>query len=282
MLGAGLVVYAVVVVALLVALPRRRGQADQREPRYALIVGGVVLPAIVVTAVFVLSARPDGPLFAMTGRAAFPIEVVGHQWWWSVRYPEQGIVTANEIHVPVGVPVELRLRSADVVHSFWVPQLNGKTDLLPDQLNALPIEAQEPGVYRGECAEFCGVQHAKMQALVVAEPPERFDAWVARMREPASEPLGRVAEHGQRAFFRTGCAVCHRIAGTGADGMVGPDLTHVGSRLTLGAAAVPNTRGHLGGWVVNSQSIKPGNKMPPQKVSADDLPALLTYLEGLE
>lgn len=279
--GAGAVVYTVVIVALVLAVRRRPARSRGDAPS-VLVVAGIVLPTIVVIAAFVLTARPNGPLFAMSGRAAFPIEVVGHQWWWSVRYPEQGITTANELHVPVGTPVRVRLRSADVLHSFWVPQLNGKLDLLPDKVNSMTLEANEPGVYRGECAEFCGTQHAKMQLLVVAEPRDEFEAWVQRAQGPAVEPQSAVERRGREAFMASGCRACHTIAGTPADGDAGPDLTHIGSRLTLGAATIPNTRGHLGGWIVDSQSIKPGNKMPPQKVAASELPALLAYLESLE
>lgn len=281
MLGAGTVVWVVVVVAMLAAV-RRRGDGGARGARGALLVGGIALPAIVITALFILTARPDGPLFAMSGRAEFTIDLIGHQWWWSVRYPEQGVATANELIVPVGTPVRIRLRSADVLHSFWVPQLNGKLDVLPGKVNSMTLEANEPGVYRGECAEFCGVQHAKMQLLVIAEPRNDFDARLARMGEPTPDPQTTAERRGRETFMSVGCAACHTIAGTEADGDEGPDLTHVGRRLTLGAATIPNTRGHLGGWVVNSQTVKPGNRMPPQKIPAEELPALLTYLESLE
>ncbi|MBW3608542.1 MAG: cytochrome c oxidase subunit II [Actinobacteria bacterium] len=187
MLAAGTVVWVVVVVATLAAV-RRRGDGDARGARGALLVGGIALPAVVITALFVLTARPDGPLFAMSGRAEFTIDLIGHQWWWSIRYPEQNVSTANELIIPVGTPVRIELRSADVLHSFWVPQLNGKLDVLPGKVNSMTLEANEPGIYRGECAEFCGVQHAKMQLLVIAAPPEEFEARLARLREPAREP----------------------------------------------------------------------------------------------
>ena len=282
MLGAGLLVYVVVLAALFVAFRRHRGDRGAGESRGAFLIAGVVLPTIVITATFILTARPGGPLFAMTGTAAFPIRVVGHQWFWSVDYPDQGISTANEIHVPVGVPVQIELISADVIHSFWVPQLNGKLDVMPQKENRMTIQATEPGIYRGECAEFCGIQHARMQLLVVAEPVEDFERWAARMTLPALPPRSASARRGLETFLETGCAACHTIQGTEARGTLGPDLTHIGTRLTLGAATIPNTRGHLGGWVVDPQAIKPGNKMPPQKISADELPALLDYLESLE
>lgn len=282
MLGAGLLVYVVVMGALFIAFKRRRRDRDAGGSRGAFLIAGVVLPTIVITATFILTARPGGPLFAMSGTADFPIRVVGHQWFWSVDYPRQGVSTANEIHVPVGVPVEIELISADVIHSFWVPQLSGKLDVMPQKANRMTIEATEAGVYRGECAEFCGIQHARMQLLVVAEPVEDFERWAARLSEPAPAPETASARRGREVFFETGCAQCHTIGGTEARGTLGPDLTHMASRSTLGAATIPNTRGHLGGWVVDAQAIKPGNLMPPQKVPAEELPALLDYLESLK
>lgn len=283
MLGVGSVVWIVVMVGVLLAVRRRSNpRGGDGGARNAIIVGGVILPAIIITVTFVLTARPDGPLFAMSGRSEFRIEVIGNQFWWAVRYPDQGFVTANEIHIPVDTPVRIELRSADVIHSFWVPELNGKLDAMPRRVNAMTLEANRAGIYRGECAEFCGVQHARMQLLVIARPRDEFEDWAARMARPAAEPVTERAARGRDAFMAVGCASCHTIAGTEARGALGPDLTHIGSRLTLGAATIPNTRGHLGGWVVNAQSVKPGNPMPPQKIPAEDVPALLDYLETLD
>jgi cytochrome c oxidase subunit 2 len=191
-------------------------------------------------------------------------------------------VTANEIHVPAGRPVRLRLSSADVIHSFWVPQLMPKTDLIPGQVNETWLTANRPGIYRGQCAEYCGLQHALMAFLVVADGPAAFDRWVALQRAPAAEPAGTLATRGRQVLERTSCATCHTVRGTSARGTAGPDLTHLASRQQLGAGAVPNTPGHLGGWIANSQTIKPGNLMPPQPLTSEELQALIAYLETLE
>ena len=214
------------------------------------------------------------------------VRVTGHQWWWEVRYedsiPALSFTTANEIVVPVGRPVLVRLEAADVIHSFWVPNLHGKRDLIPGYSNAIWIQADEPGLYRGQCAEYCGDQHAKMALLVIAQPPDSFAAWYEAQLRPAPEPVDSSSAHGRRVFNGGPCAACHTIRGTRAGGRVGPDLTHLASRRTLAAGTVPNTRDHLAGWVVNSQSIKPGNRMPPMPLPGPDLQALLDYLETLE
>lgn len=215
-------------------------------------------------------------------REALAIEVVGHQWWWEVRYPEQGVTTANEIHIPVGRPIAFQLTSADVIHSFWVPPLGGKLDALPEDVTTLVLEAGEPGEYRGECAEFCGLQHAKMGLLVVAEPEARFASWVAGRQVAAVEPIEPAAVRGQEVFFRSGCASCHTIEGTAATAAGDPDLTHLASRDTLGAVAVSNTSEHLAEWVADPHSIKSGVEMPATELSDQELDALVAYLETLE
>jgi cytochrome c oxidase subunit 2 len=174
------------------------------------------------------------------------------------------------------------LTSDDVIHSFWVPELNGKLDLNPEQTNALVIQADAPGEYRGQCAEFCGIQHAKMALLVVAEPPDAYAAWVTQQQQDAPAPLDEQTEFGQQVFLGSACVYCHTVRGTNASGVLGPDLTHLASRRTLAAATTPNTRGHLAGWIVDPQGIKPGNKMPPTDLAADELQALLVYLESLQ
>jgi cytochrome c oxidase subunit 2 len=198
-----------------------------------------------------------------------------------VRYPEGGIVSANEIHVPVGRPVRLNLTSRDVIHSFWVPQLTVKTDLIPGHTNTTWIQATRPGTYRGQCAEYCGLQHAKMAILVVADPPGTFARWLATEQQPAAAAADPLAARGRLALERNSCAACHTVRGTAATGTVGPDLTHFGGRRTIGAGALANTRGNLGGWIVNSQTVKPGNKMPPQPLTSEELQDLLAYLESL-
>lgn len=288
-------VAAVAVLAVVaLALFRRRGDdaGDERRlrtERLLILGGGIALPvavAVTLTALNVGYARAvDGwtgrPITAGLANGA-EIEVVGHRFWWEVRYPQEGFVTANEIHIPVGRPVTLSLTSSDVIHSLWVPQLHGKMDLTPGHTTYLTLEADRPGTYRGVCAEFCGEQHALMGFLVIAEDEDEHDAWRARQAQSAAAPGTEEAARGLEVFLEQGCGACHAIAGTPAGGRLGPDLTHFGSRQTIGAATVPNTRGHLGGWVVNAQSVKPGNLMPPMRLDADELLALLDYLEGLE
>jgi cytochrome c oxidase subunit 2 len=202
-----------------------------------------------------------------------------------VRYqdpaPSRSFSTANEIHIPVGRPVELTLRSIDVIHSFWVPNLHGKKDLIPGQVNTLLLQADRAGVFRGQCAEFCGLQHANMALHVVAEPQEQFAKWQAQQRRPAPEPANDAQRRGREVFMASSCVLCHKIGGTMAGGVTGPDLTHVASRLSLAAGTLPNTRGHLAGWIVDPQMHKPGNNMPPNLLSPGDLQALLSYLDTL-
>lgn len=210
------------------------------------------------------------------------VQVSGHQWWWEVRYPQQGFATANEIHIPVGQPIRLELTSADVVHNFWVPELHGKIDMTPGKVNTLWLQADQAGVYRGKCAEYCGTQHAKMELIVVADPPEQFGAWLARQQQPAPEPAELLAQQGQQVFLRSSCVYCHAVRGTSANSTFGPDLTHLASRRTLGAGALENITGNLAGWITNPHSIKPGNKMPAVVLAPEDLNALLAYLATLE
>jgi cytochrome c oxidase subunit 2 len=216
----------------------------------------------------------------------FVVEVTGRQYWWEVRYrdvrPQLEFETANELRIPVGRRVVVRLRSKDVIHSFWVPGLQGKMDLIPGRANAIVLTAAQPGVWRGQCAEFCGVQHAKMAFTVVAEPPERYEAWAARQRTDAPTPADSAGLADRDSFLASGCVLCHAVRGTPAHGDRGPDLTHLASRLTLAAGTLPNTRGHLYGWVADPQAIKPGSLMPPVPLDARDLHAIVRYLSTLE
>jgi cytochrome c oxidase subunit 2 len=192
------------------------------------------------------------------------------------------VITANEIHIPVGQPVEFQLKSRDVIHSFWVPTLHGKRDLIPRHVTTMTLQADRPGVYRGQCAEFCGYQHAHMAILVVAEPLEQFAAWLEHQRRPAAEPSDARQQRGQEVFLSAPCVMCHTIRGTLAGGRVAPDLTHIAGRHTLAAGTLPNTPGHLAGWIIDPQHIKPGNRMPAHSLNADDLQALLAYLGSLK
>lgn len=213
------------------------------------------------------------------------VEVTGHQWWWEVQYadtsPHGRFTTANEVHIPVGRPVVFLLTARDVIHSFWVPNLGGKKDLIPGYTQTVWFQADTPGVYRGQCAEFCGLQHAKMALQVVAEPADRYTRWVHQMQQSASAPADPVAQRGQAVFMNGTCVMCHAIEGTPARSLAGPDLTHVGSRRTLAAATLPNDRASLRAWITDPQRIKPGANMPPNVLPSADLDALVTYLQSL-
>jgi cytochrome c oxidase subunit 2 len=219
-------------------------------------------------------------------RDAVNIELVGHQWWWEARYrdadPSREFSTANELHIPVGRPVIVTLRSNDVIHSLWIPNLQGKKDLIPGRTATLRLRADRAGTYRGQCAEFCGLEHAMMALLVEAEPNERYEAWAAQQRQPAAAPGDPVAQRGHDVFLAKSCVMCHTIAGTTANAKLGPDLTHLAGRRTIASGMFPNNRGHLAGWIADPQSLKPGVNMPANALAPDDLQALLAYLETLK
>jgi cytochrome c oxidase subunit 2 len=217
---------------------------------------------------------------------AVNIELTGHQWWWEARYldadPAREFSTANELHIPVGRPVLVTLRADDVIHTLWIPSLQGKKDMIPGRTALITLRADRAGSYRGQCAEFCGVEHALMALLVEAEPNAVYEAWAARQRRPALEPRGALAQRGRAVFTSGNCARCHTVAGTTAQGRMGPDLSHLASRRTIGAGMFPNNRGHLAGWIADPQALKPGVYMPPNALAPDDLQALLAYLETLK
>jgi cytochrome c oxidase subunit 2 len=217
---------------------------------------------------------------------AVNIELTGHQWWWEARYldadPAREFTTANELHIPVGRPVLVTLRADDVIHTLWIPNLQGKKDMIPGRTATLALRADRAGSYRGQCAEFCGVEHALMALLVEAEPNAAYEAWAARQRSPAAAALDASALRGRDVFMRGACAGCHTVAGTAARGRKGPDLSHLASRRSIGAGMFPNNRGHLAGWIEDPQSLKPGVTMPPNALAPGDLHALLAYLETLK
>jgi len=293
-LGAG--VYLIVMGLLVWALWRKRpnegtgsgppaadasnGGTKSRSQRL-IIGGGVVFPAVILSIVFGFTLHTLSDLNGVRQDDPLVIEVIGYQWWWEINYPDQDFVTANEIHIPVGEAVRFELKAADVIHSFWVPELHGKLDLVPGQTNTLWLEADEPGEYRGLCAEFCGIQHAKMLFIVVAEPREAFENWLAAQQGPAPQPVGELAQQGLAVFTGAGCNECHTIRGTAANGELGPDLTHFAGRLTLGSGVFPNNRDYLARWVLNPHDLKEGNLMPAASLSDPELEALLAYLESL-
>lgn len=279
LVGGGTLVMVLVVV--LAALALRAPRPWLAQPR-AIVAGGIVLPTVVLLALLVYA------LLAVPRSHAHPpelaIEVVGHQWWWEVAYLDaQGgreIVTANEIRIPVGRSVELRLATADVLHSFWVPALAGKLDLVPGKDNRLRITADRPGRYRGQCAEYCGGPHALMALLVVAEDDAGFEAWRAAQRAP--QRVAPATAPGERAFLAR-CGACHAVRGTRAAGAQGPDLTHLASRATLGAGVLANDRAGLAHWIVANQHVKPGNLMPEfGALDAAEREAILDFVAALE
>jgi cytochrome c oxidase subunit 2 len=279
-------VFGAVITMLLYALfrPRRNQNNNDLNPRRdkIIIVGGGVVTILILVVVYLLTLRSLIALAASEASDDVMIEVVGHQWWWEVRYPNQSVTTANEVHIPVGQSIKLQVTSADVIHSLWVPELHGKIDLIPNRTNTISFQADSPGIYYGECAEFCGIQHAKMTFIVVAKPEEEFTSWLELQGQPAAPPTDPLAQEGLRVFLAAECSQCHMIKGTEAAGTLGPDLTHLASRSTLAAGALPNTRGHMGGWIISPQNIKPGALMPSTPLSGTELQALLAYLESLE
>ena len=283
------VVYVVVMIALGWAIVRTRKATDDLPDTSArlgkIIAGAVTITGLILIAMTAASAAFGRGLTAPPSAAAINVDVVGHQWWWDFQYrhvtPADLVTSPNELHIPVGVPVILKVQSRDVIHSFWVPNLHGKRDLIPGETTHTWIQADEPGVYRGQCAEFCGHQHAKMAFNVVAEPMDKFQVWLQNQRKPATEPATDATRQGRELFLRSTCVTCHAIAGTPAGSRVGPDLTHVGSRLTIAAGTLPNTREHLAAWVVNPAAIRPGVRMPPNALSSEELDAVVSYLRSL-
>ena len=273
-----------VLAALWLAFRGKKKTRERLGGTKVIWAGGIILPVIVLTALLIWGLRLTSNL--SEGRApdaGVRVQVTGEMWWWRVAYldPRGQLLfwDANEIHIPVGQTVTLELRSADVIHSLWVPRLSGKVDMVPGRTNVMHIQADKPGIFGGHCAEYCGGPHALMGLVVVAHEPRDFARLVASstMRERSQVAA---AGDGARLFRSAGCAACHRIAGTDANGMVAPDLTFVGRRQTLGAGILPNNSGTMMGWIADSQAIKPHNRMPPFGVlSAEELKALATYLE---
>jgi len=291
--GICLVVWLLVTGALIVALIRRRASRSDplhRELESELRSGRIIAAATGVTALILvlftgLSYATQKRLYTPR-EAAITIKLTGHQWWWNIQYedehPSRTFTTANEMHIPVGTTIRLKLESSDVIHSFWVPNLTGKQDLIPGRQNVLAIAADAPGVHRGQCAEFCGWQHANMSLLVIAEPPDAFERWREVQISARKPPEDDVRKRGEAVFLSSSCVMCHAIRGTDAGSRVGPDLTHLASRKTLAAGMLPLTKGHLAGWIVDPQSIKPGSRMPRPDLRGEDVNPLVAYLSGLQ
>ena len=286
-------VWVAVMLALGFVLLRRRVASDANlEPQVVLpernktrVVIGAVLLTGAILVVFGLTSFYATREFTWANTHTLNLKVTAQQWWWQIEYqnedPSQIITTANEIHIPVGRPVTLELNAADVIHSFWVPSLMGKQDMIPGRKTLLTIQADRPGLYRGQCAEFCGLEHAKMAVLVFAEPQDEFEAWRRRQLESAKTPAAPDRKRGMDIFVHGACASCHTVAGTEAAGQVGPDLTHFGGRATIAAGALQNSAHNLERWLADPQEIKPGANMPEVPMSAADRAALVAYLKGL-
>ena len=279
------VVFVAVLGFLTAAILRRRRDTTEASltSSVSVAVAVTVVTLFAILGVTMWTERANATLGAAS---AVTIELTGHQFWWEVHYdaanPSDRVATANEMHIPVGQPVVLKVTSRDVIHSFWAPNLHGKRDLIPGYTTAIWLQADRPGVFRAQCAEFCGRQHAHMAMPIVAEPKERFEQWLNRERAPAAEPVDAGALRGRDVFMKRQCVLCHQIRGTSANGLVGPELTHRASRGTLAAGTLPNTTGHLGGWIVNAQALKPGSQMPQNALPSDELQSLLAYLETLK
>jgi cytochrome c oxidase subunit 2 len=280
------------IVAGLIVFAIRKGRAaaaetapeEARSPRFddrMITWGGVVIPVLILLVLAVVTVRTTNALRRPEPNA-LKIDVVGKRWWWAVTYPSIHFATANEIHIPADRPIEIHLTSDNVIHSFWVPQLAGKVDTIPGQDNVLRFSAQTPGIYEGECAEFCGIQHAHMGFVVIVQSAGDFGRWLAEHTRAPLEPASETADEGEVAFNAQPCAGCHTVAGTQAQGVLGPDLTDFGERPTLGAGAAVNTAANLARWIADAPSMKPGVLMPKITMSSADVRAIVAYLESLK
>jgi cytochrome c oxidase subunit 2 len=294
-----LAVSAVVWVPIAIALlwiavrPCRREEEDEplrlqptRERRATFAVGALVgTTALILVGLTLASYLGGKRLAALAGTDAVTVRLTAQQWWWEVRYedgdPTKNFYTANEIRVPVGEPVRVKLEARDVIHSFWVPSLSGKEDLIPGRANEIVVRADRPGVYRGQCAEFCGYQHAHMALTFVAEPRPDWERWRTAQLQAASAPTEPAPQRGQSVFLTKGCAMCHSVQGTPAGARSGPDLTHAASRLTIAAGTLPMTPENLLAWIADPQRLKPGSKMPRLDLTDEELRAVTSYVAGL-
>lgn len=287
MLAGSILIFALVLALLLYAVLRPPERRPHISTERMIVLGGVALPVAALSLLLPVGLNMGASSYAELPPDALTVRVDGRQWWWEVEYLENGstrsFTTANEIYLPVGEPVEILLSSSDVIHSLWVPRLAGKQDLIPGRVNRLVVEAEEPGTFRGQCAEFCGLAHAQMALYVVAVTPEEFREWADRQRAPAALPQTEAETRGAAAFASRGCALCHTVRGHDAWGVVGPDLTHVGSRRTIGAGLVANTVENVATWIAFNHEMKPGNEMPSfTHLDADTRQAIAIYLESLK
>jgi cytochrome c oxidase subunit II len=290
------IVYLLVMAVLVVSVWRKHHSLDTfPEPQQTTeasdrlatraVAGAMAVTLVLVFIMLISSFRTSRALGKMNNETALTIDVYGHQWWWEVQYPNEEsdkiVETANEIHLPIGVPIRIHGTSRDVIHSFWAPNVQGKRDLMPGYETDVMMQVDQPGRWRGQCAEYCGEQHAHMSFYMVAEPKDEFEWWLNKEAQSAPPPDTPQTIHGQHVFLTHACVLCHTVRGTPASARVGPDLTHLASRSTIAAGMLSNNNGNLGGWISNPQSMKPGCRMPPNQMSGTELQDLLAYLETL-
>jgi cytochrome c oxidase subunit II len=279
-------IFLVVQALLLVAIFRFRERDPQAIPKQVrgsavLEIIWTLLPAVILTFIAFPTVAAIFRTQTAPPKDTLRVKVIGHQWWWEFHYPDLGVTTASDLHLPAGRPVSLEIASTDVIHSFWVPPLGGKRDAIPGSVTRIVLTADTPGVYYGQCAEFCGASHANMRHLAVVDAPDAFAAWAAQQKEPApTPPDGSAAATGLQVFRAGTCVGCHAVRGVSAGG-IGPDLTHFGSRKTLAGGMLPNTPEHLARWVRHAPAVKPGSLMPEQKLSDPEVAALVAYLQSL-
>lgn len=291
MLGISGTILFIVILMVFYGLLRRRNPLELTGPprdvingTAVVVIGGIIVPIVVLTFVFALSLRTLIGNAAPAAAASNVVEVSGRQWWWQITYPQQKFITANEIHIPVGVPVQIDVTSVDVIHTFWVPELQVKIEAIPGLHNKTWIEAKSAGTYRGQCAQYCGVQHAHMAFIVVAQPRAAYEQWLATESKPPAPPVSELAKKGASLFPDSPCALCHSIQGTKARGTFGPNLSHVGSRQYLAAGTLKNTPENMAQWISFPQKIKPGSTMPSMHQFPTDpfVKAVVAYLQSLK
>lgn len=286
MTGGSIVVWVGVIALLIYSVRTRPESFTRRKARMMIVGGGVVVPVLVLTVLLLYGLAPIPAMLAPAPPGSLTISVSGEQWWWRVHYLPAGqnpIPLANEIRLPVGEPVEFHLESPDVIHSFWIPALGGKMDMIPGRKTRLVLTPTRTGVFRGACAEYCGASHAWMAFSVVVQQRNEFDAWLSHQAQPAAPPQDELATRGGELFLANGCGACHTVRGTPAAGVVGPDLTHVGGRLSLAAGVLPNEPDAFARWVQHTHAVKPEVLMPSfHMLPAEDIRALAAYLEGLK
>ncbi|HEY0517879.1 MAG TPA: cytochrome c oxidase subunit II [Ilumatobacteraceae bacterium] len=288
MFAMAVVVYIVVTALVVIAISRRPANVpDERRHRFEnrfIVVGGLALPVMILAITAIATVQVANELSPASASAEAPVQITveGELWWWRIEYPNEHVVTANEIHVPIGQKVDIKLVSDNVIHSLWIPELNGKQDLVPGQVNHLRFTADKVGRFDGRCAEFCGIQHARMEFIVFVDSADDYRSWIADNQASAAQPTDGSGQTGQQLFETSSCAGCHTIVGTSAQGSAGPDLTHVASRKTLAAGTIDNTPERMAAWLDHTQSLKHGALMPEVDLTKQQIDALVAYLERLK